>query len=155
MNFDFFKDLVSLNPIKTTYVANNLRNNFIFIIEDHIKEKSYQHTKVTLLEKLIKVFDLYLENKLNKDLVYNLFGNKLNLTHKQFTYLYNKINQDEYIKNLILKINTNFKQYETNADYQVLRDQLFKTIDESDGFVTIASFLVRECNNAVKIHCCD
>ncbi|UYE99027.1 MAG: Clas95 [Betabaculovirus sp.] len=149
MNFDFLKDLINLNPIKTSYISNMFRNNFNFILNDHVKDKQFNTNEMTLLEKLNQIFILFSQQRLNKDLVYKLFGNKLDLTQVQFSYLYDKIKQDVYINNLLYKIcaiiNNNFNSPET------LRIQLLNVIDDEDGFTNISSFLIRECNNAVKI----
>ncbi|AKS25438.1 Clas95 [Clostera anastomosis granulovirus B] len=150
MNFDFLKDLINLNPIKTSYISNMFRNNFNFILNDHVMEKQFNTNEVTLLEKLSQIFILFNEQRLNRDLVYKLLGNKLDLTQVQFYYLYDKIKQDVYINNLLYKlcsiINTNF-----DAPPETLKIQLLNVIDDEDGFTNISSFLIRECNNAVKI----
>lgn len=149
MNFEFLKDLVSLNPIKTTYISNNLRNNFNFILNDHVSEKEFDFNETTLLDKLHQIFKLFLANKLNKELVYDLFGNKLQLTQMQFDYLYEKIKQDVYINDLLNKI---CKIIDHNVYYsENLKQQLLNTVDNDDGFTNLASFLIRECNNAAHI----
>lgn len=148
MNFDFLKDLVNLNPIKTTYVSNSLRNNFMFIVDDHIKEKEFDYLCVTLLDKLHKIFKLFLKDQLDKNLVYNLFGIKLDLTNKQFLYLYEKIKQDVGIINLLNKM---CKILDTHPQPDTLKLQLLNIIDNNDGFTNLGSFLLRECNNAAKI----
>nr|UYX49728.1 hypothetical protein Datr000096 [Darna trima granulovirus] len=148
MNLDFLKDLVGLNPIKTTYVSNNLRTNFNFILDDHVKDKNLSNDNVTLLEKLNKILELFTEDALNKELVYSLLGIKLDLTKQQFYYLYDKIKEDMYIHNLLCNIRTVIN-YNCHSN-ELLKYQLLKTIDDEDGFANIASFLMRECNNAVK-----
>jgi len=152
MNFDFLKDLVNLNPIKTTYISNCLRTNFNFIVDDHIKDKNLNEKDSTLLEKLHQIFDLFLQDGLNKNLVYTLFGNKLDLTKTQFFYLYERIKEDMYINSLLEKIckimdnnNNNYHSHET------LKQHLLNTIDYEDGFANLSSFMIRECNSAAKI----
>ncbi|AIS92102.1 hypothetical protein [Erinnyis ello granulovirus] len=149
MNFDFLKDLISLNPIKTSYVSNMFRNNFNFILNDHVKEKQYNSDELTLLEKLNQIFVMFNEQRLNRDLVYKLFGNKLDLTPVQFFYLYDKIKQDVYINNLLYKMCTIIENNHNSPE--TLKIQLINTIDDEDGFTNISSFLMRECNNAVKL----
>ncbi|ABC61223.1 unknown [Choristoneura occidentalis granulovirus] len=149
MNFDFLKDLVSLNPIKTTYISNNLRSNFNFILDDHIKDKDTNPNQVTLLEKLHKIFKLFLIDELDKQLVYRLFGNKLQLTELQFYYLYKKLKQDVYVNDLLIKL---IKIIDNNSYYpDTLKQQIMNSVDNEDGFTNLASFLIRECNNAAKL----
>ncbi|QOD40061.1 Maph98 [Matsumuraeses phaseoli granulovirus] len=149
MNLEFLKDLVSLNPIKTTYISNNLRANFNFIITDHVKDKEMNPDNVTLLEKLQKVLTLFLNNELDKELLYNLFGNKLDLTSKQFNYLYEKIVEDAYVNNLIQKF-CYIMSKEHYAESNKVK-LLSAVMDEEDAFTNLASFLIRECNGATKI----
>ncbi|AAM70299.1 hypothetical protein [Phthorimaea operculella granulovirus] len=144
MNFDFLKDLVGLNPIKTTYVSNNLRSTFNFILDDHEKEVG---TCTTLLEKLNQIFNMFLNDKLDQNLVYDLFGNKLDLTRVQFNYLYDKTKNDVYITDLLEQVCAIIDK----SDEHNVRQSLVNAIDDQDGFANIASFLIRECNNAAKI----
>ncbi|AAP85730.1 ORF_93 [Adoxophyes orana granulovirus] len=146
MNFDYLKDLVSLNPIKTTYVSNNLKNSFIFIVEDHVKEKSLCKNSVTLLEKLNKIFKMFLNDELDQSMMYQLFGDKLKLNHSQFDYLYQRTKNDAQINNIITQIITVIDCYIDNVDE--IKSKLLITIDELDGFANVSSFLIRECNCA-------
>lgn len=145
MNFDFLKDLVSYSPLKVSYVSNNLRSNFNFILEDHVKEKEFDAEAVTLLEKLHKVFAMFLRDELNRDSVYILFGNKLDLTKKQFYYLYDRTKEDAYINNLIDKL---CRIMDRGAD---LKQRIMHTIEDENVFTNLSTFLIRECNNAAKV----
>ncbi|APO13979.1 Ac75-like protein [Plodia interpunctella granulovirus] len=148
MNFDFLKDLVSLNPIKATYVSNSFRSNFNFIIDDHIKEKRLMQNEQTLLEKLKLILGMFLNDELDKNVMYKLFGGKLDLSKNQFEYLYEKIKQDVYIRRLIHKI---CLQLDNDNNIDTLKHNLLRTIDDDDGFTNISSFMIRECNTAAKI----
>nr|AIU36755.1 ORF108 [Cydia pomonella granulovirus] len=147
MNLDFIKDLVSLNPIKTSYVSNNLRANFNFIVDDHVREKELDDKGVTLLDKLYKIFTLFLEDELDRELLYDLFGSRLNLTKKQFYYLYDRTKEDVCTVNLARSMCRVIK----NAHPHIVKSHLMNTIDDQDGFANMSIFLIRECNNAAKI----
>nr|ADO85521.1 unknown [Pieris rapae granulovirus]AGS18849.1 hypothetical protein [Pieris rapae granulovirus] len=149
MNFDFLKDLVGLNPIKTTHVSNNLRTNFNFIVNDYVKEKNCNKNNVTLLQKLHKIFNMFLNDELDRELVYNLFGNKLDLTKKQFYYLYEKIKNDIYINNLLNKICDTMDNNSYSPEQ--MKQHLLHSIEDENGFANLSSFLLRECNSAAKI----
>ncbi|AAQ21694.1 unknown [Cryptophlebia leucotreta granulovirus] len=148
MNFDFLKDLVSLNPIKTSYVSNNLRSIFNFIVDDHVKEKELNSNNHTLLEKLHKIFSLFLNNNLDTELLYNLFGRNLDLTNKQFYYLYDKIKKDVFTINLIESVCSIIENINNTEN---IKGVLINTIDDQNGFANTSTFLIRECNNAAKI----
>lgn len=146
MNFEFLKDLVSVNPIKISYVANNLRTNYNFIVDDHVKDKELNEVDLTLLDKLNTILQMYLEDHLDKDTLFELFGYKLDLTREQFNYLYDKLKQDVSINHVIRKIVTILNE---TKDYRCVKHKLSKVLQE-DVYTYIASFLIRECNNAVK-----
>ncbi|AKN80750.1 hypothetical protein [Diatraea saccharalis granulovirus] len=149
MNLDFLKDLVNLNPLKTTFVSNKLRLNFNFILDDHVKEKAYDVNSVTLLEKLHKIFNMFLVDELDENTIYKLFGNKLDLTNKQFRFLYRKLKEDTYVTSIIEKICHIVNNTDQKADDT--KQHLLDTINDEDGFTNLASFLIRECNNAAKL----
>lgn len=146
MNFEFLKDLVSLNPIKISYIANNLRANLNFIISDHVRDKTMGEEDPTLLDKLHRILQMYLEDRLDKDTLYDLFGYKLDLKREQFNYLYDKIKQDVSINHIIKKIVT---MLDDTDDYTRVEQKMYLIMGD-DIYAYIANFLIRECNNAVK-----
>ncbi|AAS82638.1 ORF100 [Agrotis segetum granulovirus] len=146
MNFDYLKDLVSLNPIKITFVSKNLRSNLQFILEDHEKEKRFDPDEQTLLNKLHRILLLFLQDKLDEDTLFQLFGYKLDLQRDQFRYLYDKIKEDIGLRNII-NIITNVLN---TSDHEEIKNRLQIALEEDDCYSYIASFLIRECNNAIK-----
>lgn len=147
MNLDFMKDLVSLNPIKASYVSNNLRVNFGFIVDDHVRDKEMGERGKTLLEKLQTIMVMFLNDELDKDTLYALLGHRLDLTQYQFDYLFGKIKQDLYIIDLIFKIVAAVDESNENT----VKRRLGHIMDDQGGFANVSVFLIRECNNAAKI----
>lgn len=148
---DFLKDI--FNPIKITsdslksaFVAGKLREGLNFILDVHVKDNEVGEEGLTLLDKMQRIMELYLKDRLDKDSLYDLFGCKLDLKREQFDYLHEKIKQDVSINHIIKKI---VGTLEDTEDHREVKQRLANAL-EDDGFTYIASFLIRECNNAVK-----
>lgn len=148
MNFDFLKDLVNLNPIKTSYIANNLRTNFNFIVDEHVKDKEFDPAETTLLQKFYQILLMFNNNQLDQNTLYSLFGHQLDLTKPQFYYMYQKMNQDAYLNHLIHRL---INILQDSADVERVKKRLMNMMDDEEGYTNIATFLMRECNNAIKI----
>ncbi|AER41529.1 hypothetical protein [Epinotia aporema granulovirus] len=148
MNFEFLKDLVNLNPIKTSYIANNLRTNFNFIVDEHVKDKEIDPAETTLLQKFYQILLLFTNNHLDQNALYNLFGQQLDLTKSQFYYMYKKMHQDAYLNHLIRRL---IYILQDSLDVERVKKRLMNMMDEEEGYTNIATFLMRECNNAIKI----
>ncbi|AGQ20354.1 hypothetical protein CaLGV096 [Clostera anastomosis granulovirus A] len=150
MNLDFLRDLVSLHPIKTTYVSNNLRVNLNFILDDHVKVRRANRAEVTLLEKLQRIFRMFLNNELDMNLMFDLFGCSLELNRAQFNYLHERFRNDVYVKELLTLMCNVVESHQNNVG-DALKQSVIDAIDGENGFVNLSEFLLRECNNAVKI----
>lgn len=150
-NMDFLKDVfnpikITSNTIKSAFVAGKLREALNFIVDVHVKDKQVGEEGLTILDKMRRILELYLKDRLDKDSLYELFGHKLDLKREQFDYLYDKIKQDVSINHIIKKI---VMTLEDTENYREVKQRLASAL-EDDSFTYMANFLIRECNNAVK-----
>ncbi|ABQ52043.1 hypothetical protein SlGVgp100 [Spodoptera litura granulovirus] len=148
MNFDFLKDIVKLVPnIKVGFVANSLKSNVNFIIDEHIKDREFDEDEKTLLDKLVMICVKFLQNDLNTEALYKIMSSKLDLSESQFQYFYDRCQNDMQIRDVVKRIMVVAK----SSDDSMLKSKFNSVIEDYD-YNYIANFLVQECNNAVKYH---
>lgn len=145
---NFLKDLLNagVSGLKHQHICHHIKHSlFDYLLEEYNADvnKGVEPDQ-TLLHKAMRIVNLYLQDKLDINVMYEFITTSLGLTKQQFTHMYYAIGEDQRVVDMLQTFERVVRIHPGD------RHRFYSAITDDD-ISYMARFLERESNKAVVV----